>query len=121
MAENKDGTEKSEEASAKRLEEAREKGQVAKSHDLTTAGVILLGGIAVFMLGKTMISNMRLLFINSFRGAGQFDFTDANIISHLISLIKILAETIMPIMLVILVVALVAEISQVGLKFATKK
>ena len=79
MAENKDGTEKTEDASAKRLQDAREKGQVGKSQDVTTAGIILIGGLAVFYLGKNMISKLMAVFSSSFSSVGQFDFTDKNI------------------------------------------
>lgn len=121
MAENKDGAEKTEEASAHRLREAREKGQVSKSQDVTTAAILLIGGLVVFGLGKGMIADLRSFFSTSFSSVGQFDFTDANIINYTISLIKLLGELLLPILLVIIVIVLASEISQVGLKIATKK
>jgi flagellar biosynthetic protein FlhB len=121
MAENQDGTEKTEDASAKRLTDAREKGQVAKSQDLTTAGVLLIGGLIVYALGKAMVKKLQSFFSISFSNVGQFDFTDANLSNYINSLIKTLAELLFPIMIVILVIVLATEISQVGLKFATKK
>lgn len=41
MAENEDGQEKSEEATSRRLQQAREKGQVARSKELGTSAVLL--------------------------------------------------------------------------------
>ena len=121
MAENKDGAEKTEEASAKRLEDAREKGQVAKSHDLTTAGIILIGGVVVFLLGKTMLTKLRAVFSSSLSSVGQFDFSDANVVNYLVGTTRLVAELILPIMLLIVIIALASEISQVGFKIATKK
>ena len=121
MAENKDGAEKTEEATVKRLQEAREKGQVSKSQDVTTAGVMLLGGLVVFAFGKTMIGKLRGFFSSSFSSVGQFDFTHTNIKAYLISLVEMLAELLLPIFLIIMILALATEISQVGLKIATKK
>ena len=121
MAENKDGTEKTEDASEKRLREAREKGQVGKSQDVTTAGVILIGGITVFLLGKTMIMKLMTVFSTSLSSVGQFDFTYTNVLGYLISLFQLVAELMLPIMLVIVAIVLATEISQVGLKIATKK
>ena len=103
MAENKDGTEKTEEATAKRLQDAREKGQVSKSQDVTTAGILLIGGLVVFNFGKTMVVKLRVFFSSSFSTAGQFDFTDSNISLYLISLVKMLGELLLPIMLVIMI------------------
>ena len=48
------GGEKTEPATAKKLKEAREKGQVAKSHDLT--GSVLL--LVTFYLIKTYVSQL---------------------------------------------------------------
>jgi len=121
MAENKDGTEKTEEATVKRLQDAREKGQVSKSQDVTTAGILLIGGLVVFALGKTMFVKLRGFFSSAFSTAGQFDFTDANISLYLLSLIKMLAELLLPVFFAIMILVLITEISQVGLKIATKK
>ena len=121
MAENQDGTEKTEEASAKRLIDAREKGQVAKSQDVTTAGILLIGGVVVFLLGKGMIAKLQKFFAISFRKIAEFDFTDKNIQVYLISLIVTLADLLLPLLLIIVAIVLTTEISQVGLKFATKK
>ena len=41
MAENENGEEKTEQPTAKRLREARKKGQVAKSQDIVSAAFIL--------------------------------------------------------------------------------
>ena len=121
MAENKDGAEKTEEATVKRLQDAREKGQVSKSQDVTTAGVLLIGGLIVFGLGSTMFAKLRGFFSSAFSTAAQFDFTDTNISLYLLSLISILADLLLPIFISIFILVLITEISQVGLKIATKK
>lgn len=51
MAENEDGQEKTESATPKRLEEARKKGQIPRSRDLTAAAVLMAGGVALSSLG----------------------------------------------------------------------
>jgi flagellar biosynthetic protein FlhB len=121
MAENKDGTEKTEDASAKRLQEAREKGQVSKSQDVTTGAMMLFGGLAVFFLGGTMIGKLRGFFSSSLSSAAQFNFTDANIQLYIVSIFKNLGEILLPVLLAITIIVLAAEISQVGLKLATKR
>lgn len=52
MAENEDGQEKTESATPKRLEEARKKGQIPRSRDLTAAAVLMAGGVALSSLGS---------------------------------------------------------------------
>ncbi len=50
-AENEDGQERTESATPKRLEEARKKGQIPRSRDLTAAAVLMTGGIALSSMG----------------------------------------------------------------------
>lgn len=64
-----DSQEKTEEASGRKIEKAREEGQVPRSRDLTTSVVLLLGSIALlyyadFMGGK-FIDMMRVNFVLS--------------------------------------------------------
>jgi flagellar biosynthetic protein FlhB len=49
-----DSSEKTEEPSSKRLEEARQQGQVPRSTDLNTAAVLLLAGAGLRMMGGRM-------------------------------------------------------------------
>lgn len=52
MAENEDGQEKTESATPKRREEARRKGQIPRSRDLSAAAVLMTGGVALSSLGS---------------------------------------------------------------------
>src|SRR5579864_6509750 len=52
MAENEQ--ERTEQPTAKRLEEARKKGQVPRSPELSAAAVLLIAGAGLQMLGKFM-------------------------------------------------------------------
>ncbi len=54
MAENEDGQEKSEDPTARRLEKAREKGQVARSRELGTMAVLTGGAAALLVFGRWM-------------------------------------------------------------------
>ncbi|MEO1594625.1 MAG: flagellar biosynthesis protein FlhB [Pseudomonadota bacterium] len=49
--ENKDGQEKTEQATPKRRQDARKKGDVARSKELTTSGVMLTASAALLVLG----------------------------------------------------------------------
>lgn len=47
MAENEDGQEKTEEPTSKRLDDAKKKGQIARSKELNTMAITLIGGMAL--------------------------------------------------------------------------
>ena len=51
MAENESGSEKTEQPTAKRLADAREKGQIAKSVDLNAAFILLSGLTLLYFYG----------------------------------------------------------------------
>ncbi|MGI6369191.1 MAG: flagellar biosynthesis protein FlhB [Ignavibacteria bacterium] len=121
MAENKDGQEKTEEPTAKRLADAREKGQVSKSQDMTTAGVLFLGGLSVFALGSPLVRKFQAFLANSLSTSAQFSFTETNLIRYIKELIIFLGELLLPIMLVVVAIVLIGEISQVGLKLSLKR
>jgi len=57
VAEN-DAQERTEQATPKRLEEARKKGQIPRSRDLSTAAVTLVGGAALYLLGGQITGQM---------------------------------------------------------------
>ena len=64
MAEEDDsGQEKTEEASARKLEKAREEGQVPRSRELTTTAILLVAGIGLYVfsgfMGKKIIELTR--------------------------------------------------------------
>ena len=53
MAES-DGQERTEDATPKRLQQAKEKGQVARSKELASASVLIVGAIALMWFGESM-------------------------------------------------------------------
>lgn len=58
MAENQDGQEKTEQATSRRLEQAREKGQVARSRELGTSAVLLAAAIGLMVIGPSLAKSL---------------------------------------------------------------
>ncbi|MCE5333021.1 MAG: flagellar biosynthesis protein FlhB [Desulfobacteraceae bacterium] len=55
------GQEKTEQPSGKRLADARNKGQIAKSRDLTSLGVLISGCMAVYLSRNIILDHFRLI------------------------------------------------------------
>jgi flagellar biosynthetic protein FlhB len=53
-AENEDGQEKSEEPTAKRLQESKEKGEVPRSRELNTTLILMAGAIGLLTMGRSI-------------------------------------------------------------------
>jgi flagellar biosynthetic protein FlhB len=121
MAENKERQEKTEQASAKRLQEARARGQVSKSMDVTTAAILFLGGASLFILGGPMINQLQDLMRYMLHDATNIQVTDQNVFSFYLKLLVFLAKILLPILGVIFAISFASEVGQVGFHFATKK
>jgi flagellar biosynthetic protein FlhB len=106
--------EKTEEATPKRKEEARKKGQVAKSTEISSAFIILAAFLALKMLGpyiyEQLIAYMRLTF-SHFSTA---DFTINMVYILLLNLGLVFLKTVLPLMVVVFVISLAVNILQVG-------
>lgn len=121
MAENKDGSEKSEDATRKRLDDGRERGQVSKSSDVTTSAVLLIGGVAVFVFGIPLINNYMSFMTQVLQNSAQININYENFISYYPKVIGYVAGLVLPVILIIFFIVLTSEVSQVGLKVAWKK
>lgn len=121
MAENKDGQEKTEAATGKRLSEARDKGQVAKSMDVTSAVLLLLGGVTIHAFGSPMMDSLSRLLRTLFLQAASVQLTEASIPGYYQDLVFVLAAILLPILSIFFLLALATEIAQVGFHISLKK
>ncbi len=120
MAQNDNGQERSEEASAKRKQEARDKGQIARSKELTTVIVLLVSSAGFLFLGKGMVTGLEEILRDnlSIRRADIFD-------TH--AMMKLFSHSIMaglhvviPLMALLIIVALIAPMALGGWAFSLK-
>jgi len=114
---NKD-QEKTEQPTPKRREDAKKKGQVAKSQEITSVA-LLLGCLTLFyfssvIMVQKMAELMKMLFIES----GSFSVTSTSIVRLALTLIYKTALIVGPLMLTVLCIALVANYFQVGFIFS---
>ncbi|MDH4274770.1 MAG: flagellar biosynthesis protein FlhB, partial [Gammaproteobacteria bacterium] len=62
MAENQDGTEKTEDPSGKRLSDARQRGQVPRSRELNNFLLMMSGATFIYLLGNSVLEKLAQLF-----------------------------------------------------------
>ena len=75
MAKEKDGQEKTEEPTPKKIDDAREQGQTQKSTDLSTALVLLAAFGILAVSANTLLENSNLLFLELISRIGTFQGT----------------------------------------------
>lgn len=110
--------EKTEEATPKRKQEARDKGQVARSVELNSTFIILAAFFALKLVGgyiyDELAGYMRLI-LSHFTIA---DFTIEFVQRLFIDFSIVFFKTALPVMIVIAVIALVSNLAQVGFVFS---
>lgn len=112
--------EKTEKATPKKRQEARKKGQVAKSQEINTAIVLLSVFLVLLFGGKYFLNKLTNIFYFSFHDLINLPLTEENIFVILIELLKELVLVMAPIMLVAMVAGVAANILQFGFLFTTE-
>lgn len=109
--------EKTEEATPKRKEEARNKGQVARSVELNSAFVILAAFFALKIVGEYIYNQLAAFMRHTFSHFSTVDFTFEFIQVIFMDFGWIFLKTALPVMLVIAIVAILTNFLQVGFVF----
>ncbi|MBZ4663088.1 MAG: flhB [Caloramator sp.] len=106
---------KTEEPTPKKLKEAREKGQVAKSIDLTSS-IILMGATVILIILSDFYFEYGRAFINqSFMLISKNELTYKSIMSVLLFMIKNGFIASMPIIFTVMILGIISNIAQIGL------
>ena len=121
MAEEDDsGQEKTEEASARKIEKAREEGQIPRSRDLTTTAVLMLAAIGLYIFAGFMADRIIGLTRASFVISRAAIFDPNAMIGTLAAAIYDGLISIAPLMAILLVASIAGPIALGGFIFSSK-
>ncbi|MBU2887222.1 flagellar biosynthesis protein FlhB [Gilvimarinus agarilyticus] len=121
MAEDNDSSqEKTEEPSARKLEKAREDGQIPRSRDLTTTFILLAGSIGLFVFGRLIADKFVALTQNNFTLSRTEIFDTSAMIGHLVSSFYAGLISIAPFLAILLVASIVGPIALGGWMLSAK-
>lgn len=120
MADKDEGQEKTEQATSKRREDAREKGQVAKSREVASVVVLMSFLMYFYFDSGGILKNIMAMMSSAFRTSGQITITMDNAPSILASVIVKASFILLPILGLVFIAALLANIIQVGFLFSSK-
>lgn len=113
------GQEKSEQASDKRREEFRKKGQVAQSREVQTAAMLAGFVILWYSYGPTFWMGLSRLLAHLWENSGTFVLSPTSTVSLFGFLLGQLALLLWPLLLLVLVVGFLASFLQIGWIFTT--
>lgn len=115
MAENEDGQEKSEQPTEKRLQDSKRKGQIARSKELNTMAITLIGGVALVAMSDYLGERMSDMMSSSFTLSREEIFDPSAMLQRLTSSILDALLMLAPFFLVILVIAIASSVALGGM------
>ncbi len=113
-----DKDERTEPASQKKLEDARDRGSVAKSQDMNAAIMLLAGLFTLTIFGGMMTEQLSGLLKFIFKNAGLIAVDRGTIGDLTAKTFMFLGVCLIPVLGVFLLVGFVSNVAQVGLKFS---
>ncbi|TQV84186.1 flagellar type III secretion system protein FlhB [Exilibacterium tricleocarpae] len=119
MAAEDNSQEKTEQPTPKRLEKAREEGQVPRSRELTTTAVLLAGTVGLYIFGEFIAARLLaiLRYNFAFDRAGAFD--TSVMISHLAKSFADGLIALIPLFVLLLIAALAGPVALGGWLWST--
>lgn len=118
MAEEQGGQERTEEATPRRLREARKKGQVARSRDLNTIVILIAAFAALVVLVGYFNDQLKLFFTEALAVAGRQQVTEGDLFLYIREAGWTLVKLVAPFLGIVVVVAVVVGFLQVGPVFS---
>lgn len=119
MAEDS-GQERTEEPTAKRQKESREKGQVARSKELNTLAVVMVAAVGLLMLGPRLAQRLMDLMVYNFSIEREALYNTDSMGLHLLSSLNHGFSGLAPLLFLLLVAALVGPVLFGGWLFSAK-
>ena len=113
---------KTEEATEKRREDARKKGQVFHSKELTGALVLLAISMSLKIFGSYMYTLIENYFKKVFQDyiMKDYAFTAPEVMGIFFDFLNTVLRALLPLFAVVMVVAIASQIAQIGLLFTTE-
>ncbi|WP_111639206.1 flagellar biosynthesis protein FlhB [Marinomonas shanghaiensis] len=118
MAENEDGSEKTEGASSKKLQDARDKGNIARSKDLSSALLLIVAAATLYGTGTLLARDLAVIFDFNFLVEREDVFDLSRMIFHLYESVVAMMDSMVLLMSVLAVAGIVGSIALGGLNFS---
>ncbi len=110
---------RTEEPTEKKLRDAREKGQVAKTQELPQAVVVIFGFLVIFFFGAWIydtIAKMVNYYVSTF---SRFSLNERSLLVEFYRLALTSAKILLPIFVAVTVAAILGNVAQVGFQIST--
>ena len=120
MAEGDSSQEKTEEPTARRLEKAREEGQIPRSKELSTSLVLIVGALSIWVFSGFLFQAAQEAFQFNFVLDRADLFDTKKMVIHLTATMANTIWFVIPIMVLILLAAIIGPLALGGWMFSSK-
>lgn len=120
MADQNSYQERNQEPTQKRLQDAREKGQVARSRELNTMLVTFSGACGLLIMSKHIAENLQNIFFNNYQLTNRQVLDKSYLIQHLSDSGITALQGLAPFLALMFIVALLVPMLMGGFSFSIK-
>lgn len=110
---------KTEDPTAKRLSEARDKGSLPRVQDLQQAATLLAGTLAIYFGGNWILSSLQALLRECFRAVSTFRVSDDTISGWGVPAMMFFTKLVLPVAVPVAIASIGISILNAGLNFNT--
>jgi len=118
MAESEDGQEKSEDATSKKQEDSKKKGQVPRSRELSAFAVLIVAGGCFYYSSNLIVVSFESIITSNFRISREIIFDNGLIVDHLFHSVYEAGAAVLPLLVALFVAAFVSQIAIGGMTFS---
>jgi flagellar biosynthetic protein FlhB len=112
---------KTHEATPYRRQQAREEGQVVRSQDLASAGLLIVGLLILWYFSRSLSDAFGHLMVDHLGGDAWLTIDSRTAVQHTLSIAGRIAQTLLPILGLLMLGAIIAHMSQVGFLYLPEK
>jgi flagellar biosynthesis protein FlhB len=112
--------ERTEQATPKRREEARKKGQFAKSREIPSVMILMVGASVLFLLGASIYEQLSALMGRLLKQVGTLSLQPVNVQTLSTELIQTILLILSPVLVVILAASILSHTAQTGMVFSAE-
>lgn len=116
---SQDGAEKKHPATLRKRQQARERGQVARSHDLASAGFLIITLLALRHLGKPLYERLASQWTDSLASGLDLSWTFQDAVHRLAGAAALIAFAVLPLLSVMFIAGILMNLVQTGFLLAT--
>ncbi len=120
MAENSDGQERSEEATSKRIQESREKGQIPRSREFNTMVMLLASAGALLIMGDALMQQFAQMLHDGLTLDRKIIFDPLGVIDGMWRGVRAGGLMLLPFLIVTAIAAVASSLAIGGWSFSTK-